>query len=141
MPLLSTLTAGAMLSQEARGCKLAACIGAQSTVAGRASPQPPPHPCRSASHSPHVCHACCVVLVSVSALPPCAAVYFVQGILGLSRLALSFFFKDDLGVEPAQVRAGVQLQSCSSTWQQQQVTVAVAAAAADRTAVQELTPL
>jgi hypothetical protein len=33
-----------------------------------------------------------------------AAVYFVQGILGLSRLALSFFFKDDLGVEPAQVR-------------------------------------
>jgi hypothetical protein len=33
------------------------------------------------------------------------AVYFVQGILGLSRLALSFFFKDDLGVEPAQVCA------------------------------------
>lgn len=32
------------------------------------------------------------------------AVYFVQGILGLSRLALSFFFKDDLGVEPAQVK-------------------------------------
>eukprot|EP00775_Hariotina_reticulata_P012361 gene12361-12496_t len=30
-------------------------------------------------------------------------VYFVQGILGLSRLALSFFFKDDLGVDPAQV--------------------------------------
>jgi hypothetical protein len=32
-----------------------------------------------------------------------AAVYFVQGILGLSRLASSFFFKDNLGVEPAQV--------------------------------------
>jgi hypothetical protein len=31
------------------------------------------------------------------------AVYFVQGILGLSRLALSFFFKDDLGIEPAEV--------------------------------------
>eukprot|EP00879_Flechtneria_rotunda_P012967 GHRR01013540.1.p1 GENE.GHRR01013540.1~~GHRR01013540.1.p1 ORF type:complete len:473 (+),score=146.19 GHRR01013540.1:400-1818(+) len=30
-------------------------------------------------------------------------VYFVQGILGLSRLALSFFFKDELAVEPAQV--------------------------------------
>eukprot|EP00798_Chlamydomonas_sp_ICE-L_P015797 gene15797-21921_t len=29
-------------------------------------------------------------------------VYFVQGILGLSRLALSFFFKDTLDVEPAQ---------------------------------------
>lgn len=35
--------------------------------------------------------------------PAVLAVYFVQGILGLSRLALSFFFKDDLGVEPAQV--------------------------------------
>ena len=31
--------------------------------------------------------------------------YFVQGILGLSRLALSFYFKDDLGVQPAQVAA------------------------------------
>jgi hypothetical protein len=30
-------------------------------------------------------------------------VYFVQGILGLSRLALSFYFKDDLHVDPAQV--------------------------------------
>eukprot|EP00877_Chromochloris_zofingiensis_P007082 jgi/Chrzof1/2627/Cz11g23020.t1 len=30
-------------------------------------------------------------------------VYLVQGILGLSRLALSFFFKDDLHIEPAQV--------------------------------------
>jgi hypothetical protein len=30
-------------------------------------------------------------------------VYFVQGILGLSRLALSFFLKDDLRLEPASV--------------------------------------
>ncbi|KAF8060466.1 folate-biopterin transporter 1 [Scenedesmus sp. PABB004] len=36
-------------------------------------------------------------------------VYFVQGILGLSRLALSFFFKDDLAVEPAQVAVLVGL--------------------------------
>ncbi|MCS6814798.1 MAG: folate/biopterin family MFS transporter [Cyanobacteria bacterium] len=32
-------------------------------------------------------------------------VYFVQGILGLSRLAISFFLKDDLGLTPAQVSA------------------------------------
>ncbi|MCM1984657.1 folate/biopterin family MFS transporter [Lyngbya confervoides] len=32
-------------------------------------------------------------------------VYFVQGILGLSRLAVSFFLKDDLGLTPAQVSA------------------------------------
>jgi folate/biopterin transporter len=32
-------------------------------------------------------------------------VYFVQGILGLSRLAISFFLKDDLGLSPAQVAA------------------------------------
>jgi folate/biopterin transporter len=32
-------------------------------------------------------------------------VYFVQGILGLSRLAFSFFLKDDLGLSPAQVSA------------------------------------
>ena len=32
-------------------------------------------------------------------------VYFVQGILGLSRLAVSFFLKDDLGLTPAQVAA------------------------------------
>lgn len=30
-------------------------------------------------------------------------VYFVQGILGLSRLAISFFFKDELHIDPAQV--------------------------------------
>lgn len=30
-------------------------------------------------------------------------VYFVQGILGLSRLAVSFFLKDDLALSPAQV--------------------------------------
>lgn len=32
-------------------------------------------------------------------------VYFVQGILGLARLAVSFFLKDDLGLNPAQVAA------------------------------------
>lgn len=32
-------------------------------------------------------------------------VYFVQGILGLSRLAVSFFLKDDLALSPAQVSA------------------------------------
>ncbi|KAG1659431.1 hypothetical protein FOA52_001102 [Chlamydomonas sp. UWO 241] len=30
-----------------------------------------------------------------------SVVYFVQGLLGLSRLALSFFYKDELGVDPA----------------------------------------
>jgi len=32
-------------------------------------------------------------------------VYFVQGILGLARLAISFFFKDELGLSPAEVSA------------------------------------
>ncbi|MEM8545471.1 MAG: folate/biopterin family MFS transporter, partial [Cyanobacteria bacterium P01_H01_bin.119] len=32
-------------------------------------------------------------------------VYFVQGILGLSRLAVSFFLKDELGLTPAEVAA------------------------------------
>jgi folate/biopterin transporter len=32
-------------------------------------------------------------------------VYFVQGILGLARLAVSFFLKDDLGLSPAEVSA------------------------------------
>jgi folate/biopterin transporter len=32
-------------------------------------------------------------------------VYFVQGILGLARLATSFFLKDDLGLSPAEVAA------------------------------------
>ncbi len=32
-------------------------------------------------------------------------IYFVQGILGLARLAVSFFLKDDLGLNPAQVAA------------------------------------
>ncbi len=32
-------------------------------------------------------------------------VYFVQGILGLSRLAVSFLLKDDLGLSPAEVSA------------------------------------
>lgn len=33
------------------------------------------------------------------------SVYLVQGILGLARLAVSFFLKDDLGLTPAQVAA------------------------------------
>ncbi|MEC4814769.1 MAG: folate/biopterin family MFS transporter [Scytonema sp. PMC 1069.18] len=32
-------------------------------------------------------------------------VYFVEGILGLARLAISFFLKDELGLTPAQVSA------------------------------------
>jgi hypothetical protein len=32
-----------------------------------------------------------------------AMVYFVQGILGLSRLAVSFFLKDNLHLDPAEV--------------------------------------
>lgn len=32
-------------------------------------------------------------------------VYFVQGVLGLSRLAVSFFLKDDLHLDPAEVNA------------------------------------
>lgn len=32
-------------------------------------------------------------------------VYFVQGILGLARLAISFFLKDELGLSPAQMGA------------------------------------
>ena len=30
-------------------------------------------------------------------------IYFVQGILGLARLAITFFFKDSLGLNPAEV--------------------------------------
>lgn len=33
-----------------------------------------------------------------------AMVYFVQGVLGLSRLAVSFYLKDDLHLDPAEVR-------------------------------------
>lgn len=32
-----------------------------------------------------------------------AIVYFVQGVLGLSRLAVSFYLKDDLHLDPAEV--------------------------------------
>lgn len=32
-----------------------------------------------------------------------AMVYFVQGILGLARLAVSYFLKDDLHLDPAEV--------------------------------------
>ncbi len=33
------------------------------------------------------------------------SIYFVQGILGISRLAVSFFLKDNLGLSPAEVAA------------------------------------
>jgi hypothetical protein len=32
-----------------------------------------------------------------------ATVYFVQGVLGLARLAVSFYLKDDLHLDPAEV--------------------------------------
>ena len=32
-----------------------------------------------------------------------AMVYFVQGILGLAQLAVRYFLKDDLGLDPAEV--------------------------------------
>lgn len=38
-------------------------------------------------------------------------VYFVQGILGLARLAVSFFLKDDLALSPAQVAALMGISS------------------------------
>lgn len=38
-------------------------------------------------------------------------VYFVQGILGLARLAVSFFLKDDLGLSPSEVAALTGLAS------------------------------
>ena len=33
------------------------------------------------------------------------AVYFVQGILGLSRLGVTFMYKDEFGLDPASVRS------------------------------------
>jgi hypothetical protein len=44
--------------------------------------------------------------MGLDATPELAAiflVYFVQGILGLSRLAVSYYFKDDLGLDPAEL--------------------------------------
>ena len=41
-----------------------------------------------------------------------AMVYFVQGVLGLSRLAVSFYLKDDLHLDPAEV---CKLCICSSS--------------------------
>lgn len=34
-----------------------------------------------------------------------AMVYFVQGVLGLAKLAVSFYLKDDLHLDPAEVRS------------------------------------
>ena len=36
-----------------------------------------------------------------------AMVYFVQGVLGLARLAVSFYLKDDLHLDPAEVRGEI----------------------------------
>ena len=36
-----------------------------------------------------------------------AMVYFVQGVLGLARLAVSFYLKDDLHLDPDEVRGEI----------------------------------
>lgn len=38
-----------------------------------------------------------------------AMVYFVQGVLGLSRIAVSFYLKDDLHLDPAEVITYIEL--------------------------------
>jgi hypothetical protein len=38
-----------------------------------------------------------------------ALVYFVQGVLGLARLAVNFFLKDDLHLDPAEVGGWLSL--------------------------------
>lgn len=40
-----------------------------------------------------------------------AMVYFVQGVLGLARLAVSFYLKDDLHLDPAEVYVLVEMLS------------------------------
>lgn len=40
-----------------------------------------------------------------------AMVYFVQGVLGLARLAVSFYLKDDLHLDPAEVCPCYMLQN------------------------------
>lgn len=76
----------------------AACSDAQALHAP--APLPPRHSPRTA--------AACIVLRSSLKLPPprsthSAAVYLVQGLLGLSRLAVFTFLKDELGLAPASV--------------------------------------
>ncbi len=64
------------------------------------------HHALALTHS--VCAACqpfSCMLVSRTPCRPhlllcCRAVYFVQGILGLARLALTYFFKDELHLDP-----------------------------------------
>lgn len=49
-----------------------------------------------------------------------AIVYFVQGVLGLARLAVSFYLKDDLRLDPAEVLTYLEKKrqfSCSFTAQ------------------------
>jgi len=43
-----------------------------------------------------------------------AMVYFVQGVLGLSRLAVNFYLKDDLHLDPAEVCCTTFLDSSLS---------------------------
>lgn len=38
-----------------------------------------------------------------------AMVYFVQGVLGLSRIAVNFYLKDDLHLDPAEVIIYIEL--------------------------------
>eukprot|EP00184_Porphyridium_aerugineum_P005179 CAMPEP_0184698754 /NCGR_PEP_ID=MMETSP0313-20130426/5256_1 /TAXON_ID=2792 /ORGANISM="Porphyridium aerugineum, Strain SAG 1380-2" /LENGTH=479 /DNA_ID=CAMNT_0027157729 /DNA_START=173 /DNA_END=1612 /DNA_ORIENTATION=- len=48
------------------------------------------------------------VLLGLEPSPELGAVlivYFIQGVMGLSRLAISFFLKDDLGLSPAMISA------------------------------------
>lgn len=41
----------------------------------------------------------------------CCAVYFVQGILGLARLAVTYFYKDELQLDPVRTSPQVDEQS------------------------------
>lgn len=62
----------------------------------------PPYPVALPLADPAVVSACLL-----ACLPPVShTVYFVQGILKLSSLAVTFFFKDTLKMEPAQVIGG-----------------------------------
>ena len=52
------------------------------------------------------------LLSAVSSVLAPAAVYWVQGILGLARLAVTFLFKDEFMLQPATVRALLCGQVC-----------------------------
>lgn len=44
-----------------------------------------------------------------------AMVYFVQGVLGLARLAINFFLKDELGLDPDEVWFNLHIVQYSSS--------------------------